>query len=403
MQITLSKKIGESAKEYKLRICEYKDSGVLEMNWDEVADLINSETDRDYSSSKYRKDYQIITNHQEVILKKYNKTDLKIEEMKALKNELYKEKQKLRDERNSIRRDLRDQARVESMLDEFKAISKEVAQENPFVLDEYQEIVNDGSKGVLLLSDWHYNHNVNNHYNKYNRDIAFERIDRLADKTIEYCKKYNVTELLVLQLGDLVSGLIQKTVRIEKNAKTSKEVVEVAEILANFIKKLAQHINIKYSGLEGNHSSFQSKYQDRIDGESFHKFIRHHIETRVKYGDLKDRVELLYSESIIHPTIGYLEYAGKKLFFSHGDNDSPRKVYKNAIGMVGKVDRIYLGHRHTRFEMNEYGTRILFNGSLCGVDGYAIKKRLGSNSQPSQTLEIFGDDRITVDISVDKN
>lgn len=401
MQMTLSKKMGESNEEYKLRICGYKDSGVLEMGWEEVADLINSETDRNYSSSKYRKDFQIIKNHEDVILKKYNKTDLKIKEMKALKNQLYKEKQKVRDERNAIRRDLREQARVEAMVDEFRLISKSIAEKNPFKLDDYNYINNNGAKGVLMLSDIHFGKAADNKYNKYNTDIALERMDTLADKIISYCKKYEVTELLILQLGDIVEGNIQITARIEKNSRTSKDVIEISEIIANFIKKISDYVYVKYAGIEGNHSNFSSKYKSRIDGESFQKFVRAHIETRVKYGDLKDRVELLYAESIIHPTIGYLEYANKKIFFSHGDNDKPNKVYKNAIGMVGHVDRIYLGHRHTRFEMNEYGTRIMFNGSLCGVDNYTIKKRLGSYDRPSQTLEIFGEDRITIDINVD--
>ena len=60
-ELELNKRKNETEEEYIYRICQAKDSGALNANWEQVADLLNSELrteDTYYTSSAYRKQYQ---------------------------------------------------------------------------------------------------------------------------------------------------------------------------------------------------------------------------------------------------------------------------------------------------------------------------------------------------------
>ena len=111
MTNSLIKRDDESELEYRKRIYLYRD--FYGLTWEEIADIINSELNTNYSSDKYRKEsYKVLSNDYSQVLK----VDDKLLEYK-------KEKIKLNDQRTQITALTRLAAREEA----FKDIAKEVA------------------------------------------------------------------------------------------------------------------------------------------------------------------------------------------------------------------------------------------------------------------------------------
>ena len=59
--VDLSKKENENEEQYIWRICQYKDNGIIDIGWDELGYVFNSELrdeDTEQTSSAWRKPYQ---------------------------------------------------------------------------------------------------------------------------------------------------------------------------------------------------------------------------------------------------------------------------------------------------------------------------------------------------------
>ena len=80
---------------------------------------------------------------------------------------------------------------------------------------------------------------------------------------------------------------------------------------------------------------------------------------------------------------------------SDGDKSSVSSAKEKAVNMVGYApDVILFGHFH-HMELNDKnGTDVVVNGSVMGVDSYAIRRRFNTN--PYQVMQVYdGDDTCT--------
>ena len=85
----------------------------------------------------------------------------------------------------------------------------------------------------------------------------------------------------------------------------------------------------------------------------------------------------------------------KKIFLEHGDKSSVSSAKEKAVNMVGYAPEVILfGHFH-HMELNDKnGTDVVVNGSVMGVDSYAIRRRFNTN--PYQVMQVYdGDDTCT--------
>lgn len=389
----------ESEEEYIYRIWKMKDNKYLDMNSDEVAELLNAQLGYSYDESKYRKDYQTIARYEHVIVDEYSDIDAMTQELKAERNRLEVEKIKFRDERNAIKRDRRSNARFEEMIEEMHIVSDKISKSNPFILDDYLIKKDNGRNAVFLAGDWHIGAEFKNKFDEYNMDIAIDIINRMTDKVVTHCINNNVENLLVLNLNDLIEGDIgHLTARIESNADIIKQIMDASELLANMLYKISKHVNVKYASTNDNHSRSSENWNHVLQNENFYRLIDWHIENRFK--NTKERIQIV-NDTNFDDTIGYINFDDRDIFFLHGHLDSPKSVFKNIIGMTGIVpDNIYLGHYHSKFEIEEFGTKVLVNGSIKGVDSYVKNKRLGgANSKRKQVLHVLGEDDLIIDIN----
>ena len=114
----------ETDEEVIYRICQCKDEIGT---WADVAEILNGILGFEYTESKYRKQFQAF----EKILNANKKRLFEDDYAKSIeekKQELYKERQRLSDERCSLNRQLREDARAtanyEILLDSIKNLGK---------------------------------------------------------------------------------------------------------------------------------------------------------------------------------------------------------------------------------------------------------------------------------------
>ena len=122
--IDLKRKTNENEEQYIWRVAQAKDSGVIDLDWDELARYINEECREDESeyrtSSAYRKPYQQAKRYYEAgVFSKFTEDEY-TDKLHEQKRELEKAKVAYRDERNDWNKQNRTAARIEEKLDNLE-------------------------------------------------------------------------------------------------------------------------------------------------------------------------------------------------------------------------------------------------------------------------------------------
>lgn len=313
--------------------------------------------------------------------------------------EAYTEKQKVRDWYNAYRRDIREEVRIENLKDEIKFAAEKFGKLEPIVWPEVKETPVEKTEAVLLVSDLHIGVDCDNYYNKYNKDIAKERLAKLQKNVIKYCCINNVSVLNILNLGDLINGVIHTNARIEAQMDVAEQIMYAGELIANFLYGLSKEIpNITYRSVFDNHSRAIANKNEHIEKEQFSRVIDWFIAERLK----DTPIEFIAND--IDGGIGRMKLAsGKTLMFCHGHNDGRNNSYQNFIGLTQEwVDYICMAHYHNPASKDFQGCKVFINGSIVGTESYAFGRRLFT--KPSQKLIIFneGNNNISdIDISLE--
>ena len=371
---------GESDEDYKIRICSYRIPDRLK--WDEIADIINEELDLNYSESKYRKEYA-------TYLKGYNDRDKEeaispeISDLIAAKIELQKEKVKLSDERVQTNAYIRQLAREETIKEIAQTVANQMNDKK--MLPAYQRTLKSGDKEAILeISDWHYGIECENYWNKYNPEIAKERVAKLRDKAIEYCRINNVRKIHVVNLADLIAGRIHLGLRLESRFDVITQTIEVSEILAEFLTALTEYAEVEYYDCLDNHSRLEPNKKDAMDLESLARIIPWYLKTR-----LGNRVHI--NDNTIDPDIITFEAMGYNIIGVHGDKDKPATVVDHLTVFTHQhYDLMLTAHLHHFSAEEKNETVVVSNGSLMGTDTFAKNLRL--SSKPTQNLIIVSED-----------
>ena len=307
--------------------------------------------------------------------------------------ELYKEQVRTRDVYNAYRRGLREEARIESLKDCIRDTVKdlkglktiEYGPITPMTLDK---------EAILMFSDLHIGVECNNFYNAYNTDIAIERINKLVADTITYCRINHVKKLHILNLGDLIHGIIHTSARIEQEMDVVKQVMVAAELVANMLNSLQQAApEIIYRSVLDNHSRVIANKNDHIELENLNKIIDWFVQERLKATNIKfmfDNLDAGLGKFTLNN--------GKKVVFAHGHQDNINTALQGYIGATKEfIDYILLAHYHSEKVKAFQGCKVIVNGSIVGTEQYALSKRLFN--EPSQILLISDRDNL-INISI---
>lgn len=390
----ISKRSEETTEEYIDRIC--RDRKKYGITWFSVADIINSETGLSYTESYYRKNYKKklikeLAEHEEV---SYDEGECDAEatssevDMKLL--ELKKRQMKISDERTQVNAILRRLSREETIKDIAHDFALQMNMKGELESHGKEYIYSDscGNKSAILeISDWHYGLVCDNYWNKYDTDIAKERIRSLLNQVILRCKENSVRDIHVVNLADLIAGRIHLTLRLQSRIDVITQTMEVSELLAQFLNELSKYFCVHYYDCLDNHSRLEPNKSDSLDMETLVRITPWYLKERCKNINIHENA---FGADIINFSVN-----GHEVLGVHGDKDKPSDVVDNLTLMTHKhYELVLTAHRH-HFSCDEKNeTVVVSNGSLMGTDSYAEKLRL--SSKPSQNL-IFVTEQNVID------
>lgn len=316
---------GENEEQFLWRIGQAKDSGTINLDWNEIADIMNKEFREDESEyrneSAYRKPYQQAKRFFEAnVFDKYE-NDSYVEELRATKQEIRKEKQKLFDERTSLNKTLREQGRMESMFDIVaRAIEEYVPTKFEYIPNDVSESDNDL---IIHLTDVHCGVNINSEFNVFNYDILKQRLKNYLDQINDIRLTYNSQNAYLILGGDMIQGLIHINARIEAKENIVNQIMKVADLVSDFIyelSKMFQYVEVHTTA--GNHSRVTANKEETTRGENFDLLIPFTCKK-----DLKNIANVSFVDNVLESDIATFEVRGHMIYATHGDKDTAKMLY----------------------------------------------------------------------------
>ena len=380
---------------YKLFVSpEEKRDGNL--SWSELAYVLNSELSGKQLADKA---WYYLNKHPEyeiILRQKFCADEEESPVEEPFNTDMYKQKTKLKDLLNDYRRLIREEARLEELKDCIQSAAKTVP---TYIAKSCSRPVKRNSKeAILLLSDWHIGAEVSNFYNTYNSKIAGLELEHLVEEVKNYCNKFDIDRLNILNMGDLIHGGIHTNARIGQEFDVITQVEVAGQLLYKCLSELESAApSVTYRSCSDNHSRFMANKSEHIEKEYFGRLIDWWLEAKLWQGG--HNIELINDN--LDFGLGKFELLnGKKVMFAHGHEDPINQAYQNFTGAAREfIDYILLAHFHNPKEKNFQDARVIVNGSLVGTEQYALSKRLFTT--PCQKLLIFDDN--FVDITLNAN
>lgn len=385
----LKRKKNENEEQYIWRVGQMKDAGLLDMDWDELAEYINQEcrdSEEDYrTSSAYRKPYSQAKRFYEAgAFSKFSEDDY-VDKLDNQKRELEKAKVAFRDERNDWNKQNRLEARIEEKLDNLERDLQQIGKSN-FKVPNKVKCGNGDNSLIVMLSDLHTGQCFDNTFGRYNTDILKERMQKLLDKTVEIGKRHDSVMVNVVLLGDQISGNIHQNIQVSNRENVIDQIKIASEIITWFCTELAKVFSfVNIYECAGNHSRLVGNKELAIHDERLDNLITWiikqmtaHIKTIKVHDEDYNRID---------SGISMFELYGKEYVAVHGDYDMLNKTgVGNLSMMLGKIPyAIMNGHNHYPSSTDVNGVKVIQGGSMAGAgDSYTIEKRL--TGKPNQTV-----------------
>ena len=353
----------------------------LDIDWQEIVNLCNI----NWSADHCRKTMIGAIRHQDYIDSK-TKEQLESEQYeKVIQKELEikKEKVKVHDLKTQVNKQIRELARKENLGEILEEKLDKLP--NQMINMNYINHMPSKKQGIAMISDVHYGMVVDNFLNKYNPDIAQERMNYLTDKIIEYSKLNNLDVMNVCLLGDMISGEQYLSVRLENRENLINQIINVSELLSEAIYKISLNVPfVTVSIADGNHGRAYNK-KENLNKDNYTELIRKFLELK-----LKDISNITFTENVYDNNIISFECCGNTVVGLHGDKCKKDKVSYEMYNMLNKkIDIILMGHFHQISQDICYETIVYRNGSFIGTDEYA--RNLNLNTYPTQKLLIVSE------------
>lgn len=372
---------GENERQYIWRTSKMVDNG--ELSWKEFADKVNAEWRTDESEyrdeSAYRKPLQAAKAYYEDVFSKMISTEYN-DELLSTKRELERAKIQFRDERNAWQKQNYTTARVEQKLDYLEDIIKKYGAEKYKSVEDINPWFTGDQTMIVCLSDLHIGACYDSMWGKYNSDIAQERLEEYLHCAFEIGDRHNIKDVVVLGIGDLVSGSIHKSIQITNRENVIQQIIKASELISWFIGELTKKYSVRFVNVSGNHSRLDHK-EDALKDERLDSLIGWYVKNFLSCKSNFEYVEAVDS------TLGFVDIQGNPYYVCHGDNDVFGKSgLANLVLATGiKPCGIFYGHMHSSRMEDCADVKLVQSGCLGGSgDDYTVGKRL--TGKPSQTI-----------------
>ena len=400
MDKSLKRKVDENEEQYLWRLGQAKDSGLIDLDWKEIADIMNREFREDESEyrseSAYRKLYQYSKRfYDSGVFDRYASEDERIKELLEAKHALQIEKQKLSDERTELNRALREQARKEAYID---LVSRQIQKVEPLKLEytekDYRSTDNDL---ICHITDLHAGIDIDHWYNRFNMDILRERLWNYLDQLFVIQKRHNSQDCYVV-IGEILSGLIHHELRIENNENVVEQFIYVSSLLSEFLAEVSKKFNKVFVYITpGNHSRVVANKEMSLRGENFDILLPHYLKASLQNYD-----SIVIEDNMKDCDVAIFKVRNSNVFGVHGDKDDISNVVQRFTMIFGiKPDIVLMGHRHTNAMTTIYDAKVIQSGCVSGSDNYCLDRRL--KNRPEQTVSVVDADGLVCiyDVKVD--
>lgn len=396
--MNIEKSSSETEIQYIWRIGKMIDSGEIS-NWNDITPFLNQQLRDDESEyrteSAYRKSYQYAKKFYNEIFSK-REDDEYLTELKELKDEIQKERVRLRDERAEKNKDIRIEARVEDKLNYLENVIKNQGKIDYFYDDNKNETCCSDNDLIIMFSDLHIGQTFRSAWGAYNVSVAKDRVNQYLKKIIEIKKRHNSQNCFVSLQGDMISNSIHKSIAITNRENVIEQIIVASEIVSSFLVELSKNFNnVIVSSVVGNHSRIDKK-EDALKDERLDSLIEWYAKNKLEHFDNIKFIEQFDN------TFNIFTVRGKHYFSVHGDYD---KFDINGISKLSMMAGYFpycvlFGHKHYPSSSEINGIKLIQSGCFPGAgDDHTIELRL--SGKPSQTVLVCNDEGIVCNYTIE--
>lgn len=299
---------------------------------------------------------------------------------------------------NRARRQLTDKSLM------VNAVEEAIAEHDfNFDLPELRYKAHTGKSLVVTLADIHYAAHIDIPRNKYNPEIARERVSNYANKVIDMAISNNIDDLYIANIGDTIEGAhMRNTQGFDTDLDMSHQITGAIEIVIGFLKKVVHTVAKKgmlvhYTGTAGNHDRFSGNKKDNFYGDSFAVVMNYFVQ---KFAETNSSLDYIEPDTI-HRTV--LDVEGKNIAIVHGDLESlakPTTLGALSTYLDKSLDVVLGGHVHHQSVLEVGNNKYqVTSGSFKGSDNYSDQLGKGA-SQSQAALLVDHDDIINISIPV---
>lgn len=266
---------------------------------------------------------------------------------------------------------------VRNVLSEIKF--EEVLDYNFTPIEDHGE-----TRMILTLTDWHLGALVDVEGNKYNYEIAKQRINNVVEEAMAIATLRKVYRIDVVYMGDMLEHAYMRTSQAyHAEFPVSEQMTLGGRLMIEVLAKLSKHWFCTYRGFSGNHDRMNGDKNGNIDGDTGMVVVNDMVKLFI---EMAKKDNLMYVEAQKFSAV--IQANGKLLKFVHGDlekKDDKGKINDHSSRDRKIYDAIIYGHFH-HFMSLEVGVRKweIRVGSTKGSDDYSEK--LGLGSAPSQAV-----------------
>lgn len=376
----ITRNVGETDDQLIYRVCSLKETIGT---WNDVADTLNNILGNKWDESTYRKKYQSFNDIFNANQDKFSTLEGQLEDIEEQMEILRKERIKLQTTNIERSRIDRHEARQELW---YEQVGQYIRSFIPPKFEELPKPKKFKKAYIQSLADIHYGANFVSKNNEYSRDIALKRFAILLNKTIEFIKEKEVEELIVVDLGDEIQGILRANDLSINDTTVVKCVVEVSDLIAQYLNGLSKYCKIKfYDIMYANHSQtrFLGTKANEMMYEDLGYIIGHYIKTALKYND---RIDVILSED--NDSCLDLNVFDYNVIVLHGHQVKSMENLVKDLSMQRRklYDYVLVGHYHQNAtiqcgESYSSDCEVLIAPSFCGSDPYADS--LFKGSKPS--------------------
>lgn len=393
----LKKLPDENEDQYIWRIGQAKDSGLLDITWEQLAPRLNVELGIDETEwrgeSAFRKAYRWMQRAHDNVFAKWDNSQGDYEELNIKLRELEKAKIKLRTEKLEYNKWLREEARDELIVEHICAAIKNLP---PLAIPEVLPAhiagrVHNERTGCLLIADTHYGVDLKivglfgETINEYSPEIFELRMNDLLVQVVDICEKEGFTSLNVYDLGDEVDGLLRVSQLWKLRYGVIESTVRYGRFITEWLNELSKHVYVRYQMVkDSNHCQLRllSQPKNTFKDENMSYIITEKI---------MDRLEENPNFEFIQNPTGYIfdDVFGYKILGIHGEGKGLEQSIKD-FSRTYKVNIDFLvgGHKHHQHSSNVgIESDVISAPSVIGVDDYALS--LNKTSDPGATLFVL--------------